>query len=108
MCQGAALYAPPIILQICLFTTVKLRNVVTFFAENNFFLKILLRWPNVVCCYKIRLKKGLDVGKAIFSFSQYLGAFFWIKCWGDDNSLQSCYVVNSLYAGVGDDLRTCG
>ncbi len=30
-------------------------NVVTFFALNNFFLRILCRWPNVICCYKIWL-----------------------------------------------------
>ncbi len=56
--------------------TVKSGNVVTFFAQNNFFLRILFGWPNVICCYKIRLKKGLDVGMVIFGFCQHLGPFF--------------------------------
>ena len=56
--------------------TVKAGNVVTFFAQNNFFLRILCRWPNVICSYKIQLKKGLDVGMAIFGFCQHLGPFF--------------------------------
>jgi len=98
-----------ILIWICvLITTVKLGNVVTFFAQDNFFLRILLRWPNVVWSYKIRLKKGPDVGKAIFGFWQHLGTFFLIKCWGDDISHLSCYVVTFLYSGVGDDLNTCG
>ncbi len=56
--------------------TVKAGNVVTFFAQNNFFLIILCRWPIVVCYYKIWLQNVLDVGKAIFGFCQHLGPFF--------------------------------
>ena len=56
--------------------TVKAGNVVTFGAQNNFFLRISCRWPNVICSYKIQLKKGLDVGMAIFGFCQHLGPFF--------------------------------
>ncbi len=56
--------------------TVKAGNVVTFFAQNNFFFIILCRWPNVICCYKIWLQNVSDVGKAIFGFCQHLGPFF--------------------------------
>ncbi len=56
--------------------TVKAGNVVTFLAQNNFFLRISCRWPNVICSYIIQLKKGLDVGMAIFGFCQHLGPFF--------------------------------
>jgi len=59
-----------------LISTVKAGNVVTFGAQNNFFLRISFRWPNVICSYKIQLKKGLDVGMAIFGFCQHLGPFF--------------------------------
>jgi hypothetical protein len=56
--------------------TVKAGNVVTFGAQNNFFLRISFRWPNVIYSYKIQFKKGLDVGMAIFGFCQHLGPFF--------------------------------
>jgi len=61
-------------------STVKSGNVVTFFSiSNNFFLRILFRWSYAICCDKIRLNKGLDVGKDIFGFCQHLGAFFMLE-----------------------------
>ncbi len=77
--------------------TVKSGNVVTFFAQSNFFLRILFRWPNVICCYKIQLKKGLDVGMNIFGFCEHLGPFFFFKCWGDDITHTSGNVVTPFY-----------
>ncbi len=39
-------------------STVKAGNVVTFGAQNNFFLRILCRWPNVICYTKFNLKRA--------------------------------------------------
>jgi hypothetical protein len=50
-------------------------NVVTFFTQNHIFLRILFRWPNVICCYLIQLKNVLVVGMGIFGFCQYQASF---------------------------------
>ncbi len=54
-------------------SAVKWGNVVTLFAKNHiFFLRILFRWPNIICFYKIQFKKVSDVGMVIFGFCQHL------------------------------------
>ncbi len=88
--------------------TVKWGNVVTFFAQNHIFLRIFFRWPNVICCYKIQLKKFLDVGMTIFGFCYHLGPFSKKIVEMTILPSKTCNVVTFLYSCWGDDLSTCG